>query len=45
MKFSVIFEAQLADPTVERERRLFHDSVRCAVPGPTVWLSRRFSPS
>ncbi|MFJ9420095.1 LLM class flavin-dependent oxidoreductase [Streptomyces sp. NPDC101227] len=31
MKFSVIFEAQLADPTVERERQLFHDCVEQAV--------------
>ncbi|MEU6053457.1 LLM class flavin-dependent oxidoreductase [Streptomyces xanthochromogenes] len=31
MKFSVIFEAQLADPTVEREHRLFHDCVQQAV--------------
>ncbi|MGW8376023.1 LLM class flavin-dependent oxidoreductase [Streptomyces sp. ODS28] len=31
MKFSMIFEAQLADPTVEREHRLFRDSVEQAV--------------
>ncbi|MFF4699155.1 LLM class flavin-dependent oxidoreductase [Streptomyces chattanoogensis] len=31
MKFSVIFEAQLADPTVEREHQLFRDSVEQAV--------------
>ncbi|MFJ4716429.1 LLM class flavin-dependent oxidoreductase [Streptomyces sp. NPDC088785] len=31
MKFSVIFEAQLADPTVDREHRLFHDCVEQAV--------------
>ncbi|MGW7070397.1 LLM class flavin-dependent oxidoreductase [Streptomyces sp. NPDC054855] len=31
MKFSVIFEAQLADPTVEREHQLIHDSVEQAV--------------
>ncbi|MEV3861434.1 LLM class flavin-dependent oxidoreductase [Streptomyces sp. NPDC050095] len=31
MKFSVIFEAQLADPTVEREHQLFHDCVEQAV--------------
>ncbi|MEU1117035.1 MULTISPECIES: LLM class flavin-dependent oxidoreductase [unclassified Streptomyces] len=31
MKFSVIFEAQLADPTVDREHRLIHDCVEQAV--------------
>jgi alkanesulfonate monooxygenase SsuD/methylene tetrahydromethanopterin reductase-like flavin-dependent oxidoreductase (luciferase family) len=31
VKFSVIFEAQLADPTPERERQLFHDCVEQAV--------------
>ncbi|GAB2782388.1 LLM class flavin-dependent oxidoreductase [Streptomyces daliensis] len=31
MKFSMIFEAQLADPTVEREHQLFRDSVEQAV--------------
>ncbi|MGE6733761.1 LLM class flavin-dependent oxidoreductase, partial [Streptomyces sp. NPDC059900] len=31
MKFSVIFEAQLADPTVEREHQLIRDSVEQAV--------------
>ncbi|WP_407554212.1 LLM class flavin-dependent oxidoreductase [Streptomyces sp. Pv4-95] len=31
MKFSIIFEAQLADPTAEREHQLFHDSVEQAV--------------
>ncbi|MFB6807170.1 LLM class flavin-dependent oxidoreductase [Streptomyces sp. NPDC056387] len=31
MKFSVIFEAQLADPTVEREHQVIHDSVEQAV--------------
>ena len=31
MKFSIIFEAQLADPTVAREHQLFHDSVEQAV--------------
>ncbi|MGY0022113.1 LLM class flavin-dependent oxidoreductase [Streptomyces sp. YJ-C3] len=31
MKFSVIFEAQLADPTVEREHQLFRDCVEQAV--------------
>ncbi|MFZ3572411.1 LLM class flavin-dependent oxidoreductase [Streptomyces sp. BH097] len=31
MKFSVIFEAQLADPTVEREHQLLRDSVEQAV--------------
>ncbi|GAA2065897.1 LLM class flavin-dependent oxidoreductase [Streptomyces albiaxialis] len=31
MKFSLIFEAQLADPTVAREHQLFHDSVEQAV--------------
>ncbi|MFH8486799.1 LLM class flavin-dependent oxidoreductase [Streptomyces longisporoflavus] len=31
MKFSVIFEAQLADPTVEREHRLIRDCVEQAV--------------
>lgn len=31
MKFSMIFEAQLANPTVEREHQLFHDSVEQAV--------------
>jgi alkanesulfonate monooxygenase SsuD/methylene tetrahydromethanopterin reductase-like flavin-dependent oxidoreductase (luciferase family) len=31
MKFSMIFEAQLANPTVERERRLIHDCLEQAV--------------
>ncbi|WP_274911752.1 LLM class flavin-dependent oxidoreductase [Streptomyces sp. WZ-12] len=31
MKFSMIFEAQLADPTPERERRVIHDCVEQAV--------------
>ncbi|MFD0419357.1 LLM class flavin-dependent oxidoreductase [Streptomyces sp. NPDC127108] len=31
MQFSVIFEAQLADPTVDREHRLLHDCVEQAV--------------
>ncbi|MET9514258.1 LLM class flavin-dependent oxidoreductase [Streptomyces sp. NPDC002994] len=31
MKFSVIFEAQLADPTVEREHQVIRDSVEQAV--------------
>lgn len=31
MQFSVILEAQLADPTVEREHRLIHDCVERAV--------------
>ncbi|MEE6265934.1 LLM class flavin-dependent oxidoreductase [Streptomyces diastatochromogenes] len=31
MKFSIIFEAQLADPTVAREHQLFHDCVEQAV--------------
>ncbi|MGG2460819.1 LLM class flavin-dependent oxidoreductase [Streptomyces sp. RGM 3693] len=31
MKFSMIFEAQLADPTPERERQVIHDCVEQAV--------------
>ncbi|MCK7627121.1 LLM class flavin-dependent oxidoreductase [Streptomyces sp. RS10V-4] len=31
MKFSMIFEAQLADPTPERERQVLHDCVEQAV--------------
>ncbi|MER7759309.1 LLM class flavin-dependent oxidoreductase [Streptomyces sp. NPDC097619] len=31
MEFSVIFEAQLADPTPERERQVIHDTVEQAV--------------
>lgn len=31
MKFSVIFEAQLADPTVEREHQVIRDCVEQAV--------------
>ncbi len=31
MKFSMIFEAQLVDPTPERERRVIHDCVEQAV--------------
>ena len=31
MQFSVIFEAQLADPTVDREHQLIHDCVEQAV--------------
>ncbi|MFE4722746.1 LLM class flavin-dependent oxidoreductase, partial [Streptomyces sp. NPDC056728] len=31
MKFSVIFEAQLADPTVEHEHQVIHDCVEQAV--------------
>ena len=31
MQFSMIFEAQLADPTPEREQQLFHDCVEQAV--------------
>jgi alkanesulfonate monooxygenase SsuD/methylene tetrahydromethanopterin reductase-like flavin-dependent oxidoreductase (luciferase family) len=31
MKFSMIFEAQLADPTPARERRLIHDCIEQAV--------------
>ncbi|MFD5575497.1 LLM class flavin-dependent oxidoreductase, partial [Streptomyces cadmiisoli] len=31
MKFSMIFEAQLVDPTPERERQVIHDCVEQAV--------------
>src|SRR5258708_26169293 len=31
MKFSIIFEAQLADPTRQNERQLFHDCVMQAL--------------
>lgn len=31
MKFSMIFEAQLVDPTPDRERRVIHDCVEQAV--------------
>ena len=31
VKFSMIFEAQLADPTAEHERRVIHDCVEQAV--------------
>ncbi|GGX21438.1 hypothetical protein [Streptomyces chryseus] len=30
MQFSVVFEAQLADPTVEREHQVIRDSVEQA---------------
>ncbi|MGW0532386.1 LLM class flavin-dependent oxidoreductase [Streptomyces sp. NPDC003032] len=40
MKFSVIFEAQLADPTVEREHQVIHDSVEQAVLAEEVGFDR-----
>lgn len=40
MQFSVIFEAQPADPTVEREHQLFHDCVEQAVLAEEVGVDR-----
>ncbi|NEA22834.1 LLM class flavin-dependent oxidoreductase [Actinomadura bangladeshensis] len=40
MDFSMIFEAQLADPTPERERRLLLDSVEQAVYGEEMGFDR-----
>ncbi|MGX1882935.1 LLM class flavin-dependent oxidoreductase [Streptomyces sp. NPDC055287] len=40
MKFSVIFEAQLADPTVEREHQVIRDSVEQAVLAEQVGFDR-----
>jgi alkanesulfonate monooxygenase SsuD/methylene tetrahydromethanopterin reductase-like flavin-dependent oxidoreductase (luciferase family) len=40
MKFSMIFEAQLANPTVERERQLIHDCLAQAVYGEKMGFDR-----
>ena len=40
MKFSMIFEAQLANPTPERERRLIHDCIAQAVYGEKMGFDR-----
>src|SRR3989442_14625744 len=40
MKFSMIFEAQLAHPTPERERQVIHDCVEQAVLGEEVGFDR-----
>ncbi|MER6095538.1 hypothetical protein ABT154_06670 [Streptomyces sp. NPDC001728] len=40
MKFSVIFEAQLVDPTPARERRVIHDCVEQAQGTPRIRLRR-----
>ncbi len=40
MKFSMIFEAQLAHPTPERERQVIHDCVEQAVLGEQVGFDR-----
>jgi alkanesulfonate monooxygenase SsuD/methylene tetrahydromethanopterin reductase-like flavin-dependent oxidoreductase (luciferase family) len=40
MKFSMIFEAQLANPTPEREQRLIHDCIEQAVFGERMGFDR-----
>jgi alkanesulfonate monooxygenase SsuD/methylene tetrahydromethanopterin reductase-like flavin-dependent oxidoreductase (luciferase family) len=40
MKFSMIFEAQLANPTREREQRLIHDCLQQAVYGEKMGFDR-----
>ena len=40
MQFSMIFEVQLAEPTRESERRVYHDSVEQAILGEEVGFDR-----
>ena len=40
MQFSMIFEVQLAEPTPENERRVYHESVEQALLGEAVGFDR-----